>query len=241
MNESVRGVLKYSILCLLVVLPHTNTYAKETVIFGGSDNTEKSNTVYLGAVKAVNGDITKNGLVVSGSATRSIYDYDTSAVAGNKVEADLTSFNALIGYQWVNHSAVVALYGGVDYQNHSLSPDDPYSLVKGKKTGGMMQLEILKFSTPVDASFILKASEVFNTYWARGRLGYPLKQVKAGIELTRSGNDSYDNERYGLYVNFPISRKFSLDIAAGNSNIQGKNSVQNSDSAYGSISFVTLF
>ena len=234
-------LLKTTVLSLLSCLSISNVSAQDAVVFGGVDVTEKSTATYIGGTKALDGNIFTNGVVIGGSLTGAKYDYDTSAVAENKVNADLTAFNALIGYQWVKEGHSVALYTGLDYQDHSLSPDDPLSKVKGDETGAMVQLEVTKFNSPVDAGFIAKASSTYSSYWVRGRLGNKAGKAKIGAELTTSGNDSYDNNRYGLYATLPVSAKTSLDFAVGNSNIQGKNSVQDSDSAYGSIGFVTLF
>ena len=235
------AISRGALFSLLAALPLANLQAQSKVVYGGWDVTERSSAFYIGGVAALNGNINVSGGVLSGSLTKATYDYDTVAVAENTVDVDLTSGNALLGYQWVNRSTSMTLSAGIDYQDHSLTPDDPSSVVKGNKTGGVVQLEIMKFTTPVDASLIAKASEVFGSYWARGRLGYKIGKVKTGIELTGSGNDSYDNERYGLYATFPISGSLSVDLAAGDSTITGKNSVQDSDSAYATLGLVTLF
>ena len=237
-NRFALNIAAFSIISGLAI---TNVNAQDTVVYGGVDITEKSTATFIGGTKALDGNIFTNGFMVTGSLTGAQYEYNTSSVIDNKVDGDLTAINALIGYQWVKKGHSVAFYTGLDYQDHSLSPDDPISKVKGDKTGAIIQLEVTKFSSPVDASFIAKASSTYDTYWTRGRLGHKVGKGKMGVELTASGNDSYDNERYGLYATLPVSAKTGLDFAVGSSSLQGKNSVQDSDSAYGSIGFVTLF
>ncbi len=232
--------LRFAIFSLLVTAPTAYLQAQDNVVYGGLDVTEKSTAVYIGGVKATNGNIATNGFVLGGFLSGAKYDYDTTGV-NNTIDVDAVTVNTVVGYQWVKPSHSVALYTGLDYQDHSLNPDDPNTSVKGDDAGVMAQLEILKYNSLVEGSFIARASDVFGSYWARGRMGRQLGKAKVGVELTGLGNDSYSNRRYGLYAIYPVSLRTGLDFGLGQSEITGKNSVQDSDSAYGSVGFITSF
>ncbi len=110
--------------------------AQSTSVFLGFDAAEDSYTLFGGAVRALNGDINSDGVVLRFAAAYGQYEYDTTAVAGGKVDIDGSSANVMLGYQWVGGSTITALYLGVDYQNNDLSPADPSNSTSGDEFGG---------------------------------------------------------------------------------------------------------
>jgi hypothetical protein len=61
-------------------------------------------------------------------------------------------------------------------------------------------------------------SSANSTYWARIRPGYNAKKFIIGPEFTALGGNSYDQQRYGVYVgNLAITNNLKLELNAGHS------------------------
>jgi len=198
---------------------HAN--AAGTVVFAGISSGSKSTFTYLGGVRAMNGDLFRQGALMRGMISYGKYDYDTTAVAGNKVNAKASGIELGVGYQWVNPGNRFSIYGGIDYQDHALSPNDPINEVNGSKTGAAIQAEFETLGSPWHGSVIGKYSGAYDTIWARGRVGYSFGAVTIGPEAIHGANKEYKENRYGLFLNVPVSKATALSFSAGHRKSEG--------------------
>ncbi|MEQ1662363.1 MAG: cellulose biosynthesis protein BcsS [Thiobacillus sp.] len=233
--------MKQSIIVLATVLAAGSAQAGSTAIFvgiGGADDTMFS---YLGGVHALGGDIDKTGVLLRGMVGYGEYDYDTTAVAGGSVEGEQVNAELAVGYQWVMPGSRVSLYAGVDYQEHDLSPNDVFNSVNGDETGGLIQAELETTSGAWHGSLIGKYSSAYDSYWARGRVGYAMGGATFGPEVAVGGNEEYDETRYGAFVNFDLSSATAVSLSAGYREAEGDASRNDQDGGYASLNVTFKF
>jgi hypothetical protein len=228
--------------CLLAAAFAGQTHAAGASIFAGISGADESTFGYVGGVYALNGDVATEGMLVRGLLSYGEYDYDTTAVAGGSVEGEATGFELGIGYQWVNPGSRFSIYAGVDHQDHDLSPNDVSNSVNDDETGAQIQAEIETLGTsPWYGSLIGKYSSAFDGYWTRGQLGYKFGSVAVGPEVVLAGNEEYEETRYGVFVNVPVSSTFSVSLSAGHRKAEGDSGRDDQSGGYAGLTLTTLF
>lgn len=215
--------------------------AADTSVFAGISATKHSTFGYLGGVKALNNDLSKNGILLRGLFYYGEYEYDTTAVPQGKVDGRGTGAELGAGYQWVNPANRFSLYASLDHQNHHLSPDDTRNSVRGADTGIALQAEAETLGTPWYGSFIGKYSTANDNYWVRGRVGYVFGNLTLGPEVILAGNKAYDEDRYGLFLNTTLSKATTLSFSVGARSAKGDNARNDQNAAYGGVSVSTNF
>lgn len=206
--------------------------AADTSVFAGISAAENSTFGHVGGVWAMNGDLDKDGMLLRGMLSYGQYDYDTTAVPGGNVEGDAFGAELGVGYQWVTPGSRFSIYGGVDYQDHDLSPNDPSNSVNGSETGAIVQAEIETLGSPWYGNLIGKYSTTYDSYWVRGRAGYAFGNITIGPELVLGGNNEYDETGYGLFLSAPITQAVAFTISAGHRNAEGDGSRKDESGAY---------
>jgi Cellulose biosynthesis protein BcsS len=225
----------------LSVLAVGSATAADTSIFAGISAASHSTFGYLGGVKAMNNDLSKNGVLLRGLVYYGEYEYDTTAVAQGKVDGKATGAELGAGYQWVSPSNRFSLYASVDHQDHHLSPNDTRNSVRGADTGVAIQAEAETLGTPWYGGFIGKYSTANDSYWVRGRLGYVFGNMAIGPEAILAGNKEYDENRLGLFLNSAVSKATTLSFSAGGRKAEGNHSLKSQKSAYAGVSITTNF
>ena len=215
--------------------------AADTAVFAGVSAAKKASFGYIGGVKAMNGDLSKDGVLLRGMLFYGEYDYDTVAVAGGKVEGKATGVELGIGYQWFNPGNRFSLYGGIDHQDYDLSPNDTGNTVNGAKTGVAIQAEIETLGSPWYGGLIGKYSGVYDSYWVRGRVGHAFGSVTIGPEVILGGNKEYDETRYGLFLDMSVSKSITLSLSAGQREAEGKRARADQTGGYVAVSIATRF
>lgn len=206
---------------LLFALVASPTFAADTAVFVGLSSASRTHFAYIGGAKAINGGIDKSGPLLRGMLYTGDYDYDTTAVVGGKVDGKFNGAELGGGYQWIQPNSRLSLYGGIDYQKHRLSPDDPSNKVKGGKTGAMLQGEMETVGLPWYGNLIVKYSDPHRANWVRGRLGYGIGNIVVGPEAISEGSKSFKESRYGLFLNVPVSAATALSFSAGHRKARG--------------------
>lgn len=229
------------VVAALSILTIGQASAADTSVFAGVSAANTSAFGYIGGVKAMNGDLSKSGVLLRGMLSYGEYDYGTTAVAGGKVEGDAIGAELGIGYQWVNPGNRFSLYGGIDHQDHDLSPNDSSNDVRGAKTGAAIQAEVETLGSPWYGALIGKYSSAYDSYWTRGRVGYAFGNLTVGPEVILGGNKEYDESRYGLFLNTSISKSLSLSLSAGHRNAKGDNARDDQTSGYVAVSVTANF
>lgn len=216
-------------------------FAADTDVFAGFSSASRSKFAYVGGIKAMNGDLEKNGLLLRGMIFSGRYDYDTVGVASGKVDGKLVGAELGVGYQWFNPGSRFSLYGGIDHPDHDLSPDDPGNKVKGSKTGAQVQAEIETRGSPLYGNLIAKYSSAWGSYWVRGRAGYTFGSVVVGPEAIGMGSESFKEHHYGLFLAVPVSKATSLSLSAGHRTSTGKNARADQTGSYVDLGFDVKF
>lgn len=173
-----------------------------TAVFFGFDIGPNTESIYGGAITAVNGDFAKDGILLRGVGVYSWYNYDAT-VGG--VDGDLRFGDAMVGYQILRPGLRLAAFAGVEYQDHRLSPFDPTNPVVGTDVGFKIFGDVtLGGGEPVFLNVLGGYSTAFDSYWGRARLGFDLGRVTIGPEAILGGNESYDAQRVGAFLSVLI-------------------------------------
>lgn len=194
--------------------------ARSTQIFAGTSLTEDSHYTYIGGITALNSDLDKDGFLARALIGAGGYDYSRSPAPS--IDGDITSGDLMVGYQkFLAQNALTAsrltFLVGIDYQNHDLSPNDPANDVNGSETGLKGQIESqFKPSASTQLDIAGSYSTAYDTYWIRTQFGCDALGVNIGPELTFLGNEAFDQQRYGAFVNkITLVNSLDLGISAG--------------------------
>lgn len=191
-----------------------------TVVFTGGDVANKAFSFYGGAIKALNGDLGKDGVMLRAVGVYVDYEYNTSFAPDfnrRTIDGDAGIFDLMIGYQFLHPGHRVAAYIGAELQHHDLSPNDPSNNISGSEWGFKVAAE---FETDEASQIYLGAigsySTAYDTYWTRGRVGARVDRFVLGVEGILHGNESYDAQRLGGFVNIPLGFNYGvLSVSAG--------------------------
>jgi hypothetical protein len=169
--------------------------------FSGGDLWGRGGFAYGGALWAPGG-LDHDGFVVKVAVGGGLYAYHSDAlgteVTGRKLDASI-----LPGWRWRRGDLFITVFGGLDLQRHSLSPDDPTAGLRGNYAGLKAAVELWYQPTPTtmiagDAS----ASTIGPTY--SGRLAYGwrvLDKFYIGPEIGGfSSTDTYQQVRAGIHI-----------------------------------------
>jgi hypothetical protein len=183
-----------------------DSYTTSKVVFSGIDFADDSVAGYTGIVVAANGNLGQDGLLFRAVGVNAQYEYD-STIGGAPaiIDGDAWMLDAMVGYQWLRPGFRFGTYIGVEYQDHDLTPDDPTNSVNGDEVGFKV---VGDFETDASSRLYLAAlasySTAFDTYWARGRVGLRHQDWIFGVEGGGSGNEGYDVQRIGGFVDLPL-------------------------------------
>ncbi|NNF79629.1 MAG: cellulose biosynthesis protein BcsS, partial [Rhizobiales bacterium] len=162
--------------------------------------------------------------------------------------------DAMLGYQIVEGPVTFKAFAGVNWQNHDLKrtslltsggmapavafpSGDPFNPVRGDEVGFKGQLEVwAALGDAFNISAIGSYSTAFDSYWARGRVGYTLMSpVTIGPEVIVLGNERFDQVRVGGFVGL------NLDIVNLSFNLGHADDDNNGNSIYGGASLSKRF
>lgn len=194
-----------------------------TAVFIGGRLQDDDSFGYLGFVHAANGDLGQSGLLYRAVGGLGRYTYATSSVAGGKVDADLTSADGMLGYQWFAPSARLAAFAGFEFQNRDLSPKDPANVTRGDALGLKVQgeaetLNDMPYYGAVSASYST-ANEDYN---GRLRLGARYGSLVIGPELGFQGDSASDTTRYGAFIKGIPLGNLDTELSLGYADTSGR-------------------
>ena len=205
-----------------------------TSIFFGADAGPTANAFYLGSVVAMNGDFSRDGVLVRALGVYGTYNYD--AAVGH-VQGKYSLFDGMVGYQILRSGIRVAGYLGAEYQDHRLSPFDPNNPVVGGEAGFKVAGDItVGHGQPLYMILTGSYSTVFDTYWSRLRIGHTVKQVTFGPEGWWSGKENSEEKRVGGFVGVRVAGTPIEITGSGGYHFNDKGGIfANRDGAYGSL------
>jgi hypothetical protein len=167
--------------------------------YSGVDFANNSVYAYSGAVVSLQRDLSRSGFVFQGFAGYGSYTYISPGIFSS-VDGDVTQLAASLGYLFIGQGISVGVYAGVDYQNHDLSPFDPFSPVSGSKSGLRIGGDIRSIGPRHYFTLEGYYSTAFETYWARARAGMNFGRLVVGPEAVVLGNDGFDAQRIGAFT-----------------------------------------
>ena len=149
------------------------------------------------------GSMYKSGMRVRLSVLGGSYVYTpaTPILLGN-IHGTIINGAFLVGYEWVTTRATVAVYGGAEAVNTSISPNDPNNTVKGGRAGVKLATDF--YVTPTDDMMIAGVasySSNFNAYYGRLKFGFAIgDRLYIGPEVAALGDNFFQQWRVGGHV-----------------------------------------
>ena len=225
---------------------------KAWVLFSGFDAVEDANYSFQGLIYSFNRDIGRDGFVLRLYGSHVDYEYDTVAVPGGVVDGDGWQGDAMIGYKVSRGHLWAAGYIGIDYQDHDLTPNDPFNPVNRSEVGFKVVADVatLRHGTPLYFGLSGQYSTAFDSYWARARAGLNRDRFTFGPEAIALGSDSFDAQRVGGFLTFDLNlvprMPIEVTLSGGyqflDDNGGGfRGGSGGGEGAYGGIVFVSVF
>ena len=132
--------------------------------------------------------------------------------------------DTLVGYSFERDNGSLALYVGLNAQEHRLSTPDPENPVQGSQLGAKFQT--IAWYNPTPTTLLYgdgQYSSAFGTYYVTGKYGQSFtggktledKQLYFGPQLTLFGNERYQEWRVGLHLTSLNLGKVDFEIGAG--------------------------
>jgi len=195
-------------------------------VFTGGEIAQNSWETYLGATWALNHDLSREGILFRVMGAHGQYDYQencpiTGCVYGPALttpasfEGTMWQGDVMIGYQWIRERFALALFAGVDYITHDISPEHPDNPVSGNEWGFKAGVDIESHRrTGLPHYFALEGtySTAFDTYWLLGRVGANRSGNIFGVEGWLLGDETGNGQRLGAFVSF--DRQLRPDLRA---------------------------
>jgi hypothetical protein len=142
----------------------------------------------------------RSGFRVRGSGILGTYTYNSTTVG--KVNGNLVGGAFLFGYEWVFKQATIALYGGAEVVNTTITPNDPNNQAKGTSAGFKIASDF--YVTPTDTTMVAGVASYstnFNSYYARLKFGMAFADhVYIGPEVGALGDNFFQQWRVGAHV-----------------------------------------
>lgn len=186
-----------------------------TILFTGVDVREQSYYGYVGAIHAFNRNLGLDGFMLRTIGFYNEYDYASAAVAGGHVDAEMTAFDLVLGYQRYFQGFVGRAYVGLDYERHDLSPDNLLDSNRGGDFGVKIRGELETFyASPFHASLLSSYGSAKERYWVRGRAGYNFQGIILGPEVVATGNPETDEQRIGAFATLRDPALVPVEVSA---------------------------
>ncbi|MGE3066549.1 MAG: cellulose biosynthesis protein BcsS [Hyphomicrobiaceae bacterium] len=195
----------------------------KVINYGGVDVARNIWTVYSGGLMALNGDLTRNGLVARTFGWYS--DIDGSAGGGKD-----RSMDAMLGYLHYFGSVSAIGYIGMEVRDINVYAPATSTRYKDTETGLKLALEVesgdrdpLYFA--LDSSY----STAFDTFYSQLRLGYNRNGLKIGPEGEIWSEEGDVTSRLGAFVITPFNLTptlpVELSLSGGYQWVDSKNTI----------------
>jgi Cellulose biosynthesis protein BcsS len=214
---------------------------KAVTIYSEIDVTKSAYDIDTEAYVALNGNSSLPGLLMYASIDAGHYDYRNTDVPGGRVSAIPISGNLMLGYQgYTRENANWNVLIGVDVEDNELHPNDPSNPVRGSQVGFSVKAEIESdderpFYYDLDGEY----TTAYQTFYSRWRIGYGSSTLKIGPEVTLVGDETYDAQRIGGFLRFPLQSFRKLEpyvtIASGYENLSWSDKTSGATGGFGGI------
>ena len=223
-------------LATTIVLPlilSTPAQADQGYIIVGIGGGPKALNSYQGIIYAPMAGLSDTGPILRLWNKAYRFSYDTTLPGPTNATIDAIGFSveAQAGWQYANKTTRIALYGGIVWQDHILTPSDPGSNLTKSRIG---------FSATFDGEYKLTNSlgimangqfvQGFNQYWAQLKPYYKMPaNWKIGPDIALFGGKGYRTTRIGIFtsdykLNLWSNKQIYLGADAGvQFSLKGKN------------------
>ena len=219
--KSIRAILGFA--CAIAIsagsIPHSHAEQKHKsdqgffpgqgyILAGFSTSDFKSPKAlnsYQGIIYAPFGNLSETGLILRAwnKAYHFTYETDLSRNARNiEISVLGLSVEGEVGWQIANDLGRIALYGGMVWRDHTLTPNDPGSDLNKSRIGFSATIDgEYKYSN--DYGIIANASYLqgFNQYWVQAKPYIKFGDGwKIGLDATNFGGKDYHLARTGVFL-----------------------------------------
>lgn len=189
-----------------------------TTVFAGGDARNRQEYPYIGFVHHFTGNLTDDGYLLTFFGDYAWYRYHSPASPSGTVRGQAPAFDIMPGYQYVAGIWTLRGYVGFDYEHHYLVPRNPADTQAGSHAGVNVQGEAeTAYDFPYYGSLIGSFGSAVDRYWGRLRVGYNSLAISAGPEVIGAGDDEYQEQRVGAFLNvksfLPVLLSFSVGYA----------------------------
>ena len=156
---------------------------------------------------AFNGDLSRSGFILRGTVGSGDDDYITTDATGarQKIDVDPVTADLLLGYTLVGGNLRWTTLVGGNYLDYDINPSDPSNPTAGDEAGFKVASSLeTEEAKPVYAGIYGEYSTAYNTYYAIARLGYRFSNTVIGPEFVALGDETFDSQRVGGFINFPL-------------------------------------
>lgn len=147
-----------------------------------------------------------------------LYRYISGALGNVEVEGRQLSAAALPGWRFIRNGIIVAVFAGIDFQHHRLSPNDPAAGLRGGYVGFRTGFEL--WYEPTAATMVAadaSVSTIGPSYSARLAAGWcPFASYYLGPEVHAFGaDDNYQQLRVGVHLTGLKAEQFEWSAGIG--------------------------
>ena len=176
---------------------------------------------YIGAdlTQRLNKNVAVSGRIVPNYLTYKYYS------GNNLIRAKSPGLAAVAGLKLSLDQTTLGLFGGMEFRDTTLSPDDQTAKVRGNTTAGLVQGEFdTWFPTRTNLNVMASYSGTDDFFYERGRVKQQVcnldfrkpNNISVGLEQFYGRNADYDQAGGGLLLEvYNIPMKFALILRGG--------------------------
>jgi hypothetical protein len=172
------------------------------MFFTGADLWRNGGFAHAGLLWAPSG-LDSNGTVLKLAAGGGLYRYISGTLGDAEVTGRLYSGSILLGWRIRHADLFVTMFGGLDFQNHKLTPDDPDAGLRGGYGGLRTGFELwYQPSATTMLAMDASATTIGPSLWARFAYGWRVfDRFYIGPEIAGlASNGNYSQFRAGVHV-----------------------------------------
>ncbi|MEJ8571803.1 cellulose biosynthesis protein BcsS [Microbaculum marinum] len=183
-------------------------------LFFGGDSAAESMFGHAGLVWAPVDDLHQTGWRLRAIAGGGEFAYLSGST---RISGRLLTAAVMPGFEWIGDDAGVTIYGGATVQDQTTRPHDPGKSRQGTRFGAKARIE--GWFRPT-SDVVLNGSGSYATaaesYTARISANVALSPHFAlEPEMAAFGEPGYDQQRYGLLVEYRHDRQLTLKLGGG--------------------------
>jgi hypothetical protein len=187
--------------------------AAHVLMFGGFDLWRGGDFVHGGLLWSPDG-LQRDGFTLKLMLGSGTYRYRSGAIdiSGRQYSSAL-----MPGWRFKDGTIELTVFGGLDLQQHQLSPDDPGNGLRGFHAGARGGFDL--WAEPIPAQVMLtasvSASTVGKSVWTRAAAGVRAFDMWLGPEVIYCGDDSYRQLRVGAHATGLRTEAFEWSAGIG--------------------------